>query len=95
MERQFYLLLSLKTVNGYEQYGQYILGRDAATASRLFNNLSGDGDLSAALHIDLMETTNELPVRVKSIGCTLEELTRNTKLIIREIFRLKNLEGML
>jgi hypothetical protein len=46
------------------------------------------------LHIDLMETVDGLPAKIKTIGCTLEELGTNCRLIAREIFRLKNLEEM-
>jgi hypothetical protein len=41
-----------------------------------------------------METVNELPVKIKTICCTLDELGHNCKLIARETFRLKNLEEM-
>jgi hypothetical protein len=41
-----------------------------------------------------METIDELPVLVKTISCTLEELAYNTKLITREIFRLKNIKDL-
>jgi len=41
-----------------------------------------------------VETVNELPVKIKTICCTLNELGANCKLIAREIFRLKNLEEM-
>jgi hypothetical protein len=49
---------------------------------------------SCPLHIDLMEAVDNLPVKIKSICCTLEELGFNCKLIAKEIFRLKNLEEM-
>ncbi|MBL4675381.1 MAG: hypothetical protein JKY70_04130 [Mucilaginibacter sp.] len=96
METQFYILLSLKTQQGFSDYGQFFLGDDGEAAYGLFRQLKGieqikDGCL---LHIDLMETVNELPVKIKSICCTLEELGANCKLIAREIFRLNNLEEM-
>ena len=96
METQFYILLSLKTPQGYSDYGQYFFGNDRQAAYRLFKQLKGSADLKASclLHIDLMETVNELPVRIKTICCTLDELGDNCKLIAREIFRLKNLEEM-
>jgi hypothetical protein len=94
METQFYILLSLKTPEGFETYGQYFFGNSREAAYTLFDSLKGDADLQnpSVLHIDLMETVNELPVKVKTIGCTLEELACNSKLIAREIFRLKNLK---
>lgn len=94
METQFYILLSLKTPQGFVDYGQYFFGNDREAASGLFGQLKGDKNLreTCPLHIDLMETVNELPVRIRTICCTLEELGSNCKLIAREIFRLKNLE---
>ncbi len=96
METQFYILLSLKTPQGFINYGQYFLGNDRDAANSLFSQLKGSKDLTnkAILHIDLMETVNELPVKIKSIGCTLDELAINCRLIARDIFRLKNLEEM-
>ena len=93
MKSQFYILLSLKTHGGFDTYGQYFFGDDRDAANELFNQLQGSEEFNekAMLHIDLMETVNELPVKVKMICCTLDELAYNTKLIAREIFRLKNL----
>jgi hypothetical protein len=96
METQFYILLSLKTRTAFADYGQYFFGNDRDAAYSLFAQLKGDPKLKdgCLLHIDLMETVSGLPVKIKSICCTLEELGANCKLITREIFRLKNLEEM-
>jgi hypothetical protein len=96
METQFYILLSLKTRQGFAHYGQYFFGNYRAAADELFRQLKGSSSIkdSCLLHIDLMETVNEVPVKIKTICCTLEELAFNCKLIAREIFRLKNLEEM-
>lgn len=96
MKTQFYILLSLKTPLGFVDYGQYFFGDDREAANRLFRQLKGDENMkpSYLLHIDLMETVEELPVKIKTICCTLEELGANCKLIAREIFRLKNLKEM-
>lgn len=94
METQFYILLSLKTAKGFVHYGQYFFGDDRETAYHLFDQMRGSTILTdtAKLHIDLMETVNELPVKIKTVCCTLEELGANCKLIAREVFRLKILE---
>lgn len=96
METQFYILLSLKTPQGFADYGQYFFGAEREAAEQLFEQLQGSDELKPAclLHIDLMETVNGLPERIKTKCCTLEELGLNCKLIAREIFRLKNLEEM-
>lgn len=96
MKTQFYILLSLKTPHGFVDYGQYFFGNDREAAYSLFHQLKGNENIkdTCRLHIDLMETIEDLPVRIKTICCTLEELGANCKLIAREIFRLKNLEEM-
>jgi hypothetical protein len=96
MKTEFSILLSLKTPRGFVDYGQYFFGDDRGTAYELFSQLKGYQNLkdSCLLHIDLMETVDELPVKVKTICCTLHELAYNCKLIAKEIFRLKNLEEM-
>ncbi len=94
MKKQFYLLLSLKTAKGFETYGQYFLGEDRTCAESVFTGLKGATKFNeqALLHLDLMETINELPVKVKTKCCTLEELGDNCKWIAKETFRLLNLE---
>lgn len=96
METQYYILLSLKTPQCFVDYGQYFFGNNCEAACELFRQLKGDEKIkdSCLLHIDLMETVEGLPVKIKTICCTLEELGYNCKLITREIFRLKNLEEM-
>lgn len=95
METQFYILLSLKTPEGYENYGQIFFGNDREGAYHLFGQLQGKEEIVAhrPLHIDLMETVDSLPVRIRTVCCTLDDLACNTKLIAREIFRLKNLKA--
>jgi|SRR6185312_8429512 len=97
MKTQFYILLSLKTPQGFVNYGQYFFGDDREDAYQLFGQLKGSAVIkdNCLLHIDLMETVDELPVKIKTTCCTLEELGANCKLIAREIFRLKNLEEMI
>jgi len=94
MKKQFYLLLSLKTPRGFETYGQYFLGDERLYAEAIFNGLKGTAKINdhALLHLDFMEIVDELPVKVKTKGCTLEELGNNCKWIAKETFRLLNLE---
>ena len=96
METQFYLLLSLQTTKGFTDYGQFFLGNDREAAQKLFGTLKGRDPKTADcfLHLDLLETVDGLPEKIKSICCTLDELAENTKLIAKEVFRLKNLEDL-
>ena len=96
METHYYILLSLKTPQGFINYGKYFLGDDRDVAYNLFDDLQGHKDIRdrAVLHIDLMETINELPVKIKTLCCTLDQLGENCKLIAKAIFRLKNIKEM-
>ncbi|GAB2971060.1 hypothetical protein GCM10027049_00690 [Mucilaginibacter puniceus] len=95
-QSRYAILLSLKTPTGFITYGQYYLGDDRQFADDVFNQLQGSREITphTLLHIDMMETVDELPQKIKTIGCTLDELAHNIKLIAREIFKLKNLEDM-
>jgi len=84
----------MKTPSGYDSYGQYFLGDDREAAYELFGKLNGNAELNAPLHIDLMETVNDLPVNIKTISCNLQQLSRNCQLITRTLFRLKTLEEL-
>ncbi|MBS1528751.1 MAG: hypothetical protein JSU01_00465 [Bacteroidetes bacterium] len=94
MKTQFYILLSLRTPGGFENYGHFDFGHDREAADKLFTQLEGSKELTdrCILHIDLMETVNLLPVKIKTICCTLDQFARNSKLIAREIFKQKNLK---
>lgn len=96
MKTQFYIILSLKTPQGFVDYGHYLLGNNRQAAYDLFGQLAGNEKFSDSclLHIDLMETVDELPVKIKTICCSLDELGYNAKLIARQVFRLKNLEEL-
>ena len=96
METQFYILLSLKTIRGFENYGQYFLGNNRQAALDIFEQLKGNDDITGpcVLHMDFMETVDELPVKIRTICCTLDELGGNCKVIAKEAFRLFNLEDL-
>ena len=95
METQFYILLSFKTPDGFDTYGQYFVGDERNAANSLFDRLEGSKDLAENRppHIDLMEPVDDFDFKIKSICCTLDELAANSKLIAKEIFRLKNLKS--
>ncbi|MFD2144519.1 hypothetical protein [Mucilaginibacter antarcticus] len=71
------------------------MGEDRKVANTLFDELQGNRTLADdhLLHIDLMETVDELPTKIKTISCTINQLAENTKLIARETFKQKNLKA--
>jgi hypothetical protein len=89
----FYIVLNLKTGNGFENFGKFSIGNAREFARSIFNKLKGrrDVDEKNVLHLDLIETSNGLPVNMQMISCSLEELAENCKIITREAFKLLNL----
>jgi hypothetical protein len=90
-------MLSVKTRTGYECFGEYYLGTDPGYAFEIFSGLKGNERPreQAALHFDFMEIEGDLPAKVKTISCTLDEFIANCKSIAKEVFRLNNLKELL
>ena len=90
METAFYILIYIKTVKGFESFGRFYIGDNEELAYQLFKKLNGNEELvgECILQIDLMETKNSLPVNIKVIGCTLEQLAENCKIITKEVFKM-------
>jgi hypothetical protein len=94
-ETVFYILISIRTANGFENIGKFYVGDDRSSATGLFAQLKGNPqvDEKTLLYLELMETIDELPVNLLMKTCTLRELGENCKMITREIFKLFNLSG--
>ena len=89
MNANFDILISFRTPSAFKICGQYFLGQDRNFAELVFAGLIGREDASdlALLHLDLMETNGDIPVKVKTIGCKLSELGGNCQHITRELSR--------
>jgi hypothetical protein len=96
MKTTFYIVLNMKTARGFESFGRFFIGNDRDFAGSLFSSLKGSDQVKEEdiLHLDLMETKEGLPVNMKVINCTLDELSVNCRIITKEVFRLMNLENM-
>jgi hypothetical protein len=94
MKSEFEILISFRTPDGFKACGQYFLGKDKAFAEEVFAGLAGREDIGdkCVLHLDLMETTDGLPVKVRSVSCKLSELCANCEYITRELFRVHAVE---
>jgi hypothetical protein len=95
MERNtFYVLLSIRTADGFENFGKFNLGDNRKVAAQVFRQLKGSAavDETTLLTIELMETINDLPLNLNILACTLDELAYNTRIITRETFKFHNLE---
>ena len=93
-ENVFYVLLSIRTCNGFENFGRFNLGNDREVAAEVFRQFNGSREVNdkTMLTIELMETVNDLPINLNILACTLEELAYNTRIIVRETFKLHNLK---
>ena len=90
METAFYILLYIKTPKGFESFARFYIGNRAKPARQLFDKLKGSTEEpdDCILQMDLMETKNNLPVNIKVIGCSLEEMAENCKVITKEAFKI-------
>ena len=94
METAFYILLYMKTPKGFESFSRFYIGNRKDLAFHLFDRLKGSSEEidDCILQMDLTETQNNLPVNIKMVGCTLEELAENCKIIAKEAFKIFTLE---
>lgn len=93
-ETTFYIVLCMRTVKGFETFSKFFVGNDRDFALSIFSKLRGDRNVNEKniLHVKLMETKYKLPISIKTLSCSLEELGENSKIIVREIFKHTNLE---
>ncbi len=89
MAPNFYITLNLITPDGFESYGRFLLGNDKHEANQIFKLLRGNELVSekSVLSMDLTEDYNGIPIPIKMIHCSLDELAHNTKIISREVFK--------
>ena len=96
METTFYIKFTIKTPKGFESFGQFFIGNNREAAAAIFEKLKGahDVDESTILQLDFIETKNELPVNIKVLQCTLNEMAENCKIVTKEVFKSFVLRGM-
>jgi hypothetical protein len=93
MTTQFYIVLNVKTSRGPESFGRFFIGNNRERAYEIFKQMKGiEADDKNVLYLDFMETAEGLPVNLKMITCTLNQLAENCKVITKEVFKLLNLE---
>jgi flagellar motor switch protein FliM len=92
METTFYIILNIITPNGLQSYARFYIGNDRNMAYQLFSQLKGSADINEKniLYLELMETVENLPVNIRMISCSLNELADNCRMITKEIFTWAN-----
>lgn len=95
MKTDFKILISLRTPAGFDSCAEYFLGSDRDFAESVFAGLTGRRDVNnnAVLHLDLLESMDDVPVRIKTVSCTLGELAANCQYITCELFRQRAFEA--
>jgi len=93
-ENNFFVVLSIRTAHGFESFGKFNLGNKRKPAVEIFRQLKGNPtvDEKTILTIDLVETVKGLPLNLNILGCTLEELAYNCRVMTKETFKLYNLK---
>jgi hypothetical protein len=93
METAFYIVINMRTCNGFEQIAKFSMGNDPEFASSVFDQLQGSTYVNEEnfLQFDLKETADRLPVNIRMINCTLELCAINCKIITKELFKHFNL----
>lgn len=95
MNTVYTIIVSIRTLHGMQEIGTFFLGPDVDFADSVFECLTGDVTLEddALIRIDLeAKEDGILPVRLKSISCTLNQYAENCKIITRDIFKFFTLE---
>ncbi|MFI5156046.1 MAG: hypothetical protein ACHQEM_07655 [Chitinophagales bacterium] len=97
MANDFRIRFTLKTVKGFEPMCDFYIGSNRDIALALFNELDGSDEVREVdlLQLDFIEIRNGLPVNIKIKHCTLLQMSSNCILIAREIFKYRNLVGIL
>ncbi len=96
METSFCVIINIRTVNGYKTLGRFSLGNNKEFAHQVFDNLKGEEVQSekGVLYMDMVELKDGLPLNLKILSCSLEQLAQNVKMITKEVFRFYNLKEM-
>ena len=94
METQFYIMITLKTINGLENFGKFFIGNDRERATGVFRQVKGSRNNVErnVLYMEFMETVKGLPVNLDVISCSLDQMAENCKTITKELFISRNLD---
>jgi hypothetical protein len=88
-------MLTLKTAEGMETFGKFYIGNNRERAHSIFSRLKGSNNVEDRdiLYLEFVESAAGLPVDLKIITCTLEQMAENCKYIAKEVFKMNNLAG--
>jgi len=93
METFYKISLNIKTPTGFESYINFELGSDREKADAIVEQLKGTDDITenTVIYMDFTEVEDGIPLPVKMLHCTLDDIAYNVRIITRDIFKNLNL----
>jgi hypothetical protein len=95
MDPSYSIVFSFRTEKGPESFAHFSVGSDNDKAHEIYKMLKGTTDVNEIdpLYIDFRENIEGLPVNLKMMTCTLDDLAENCKIITKELFKWRAMEG--
>lgn len=95
MKTYYTISVNMRTPCGFESHANFHVGSGKQRAYEIFGLMKGSENLTegTVLTMDISSITDGIPLPLKMLGCTIEEVNYNTKIIMREIFKTINLDG--
>lgn len=89
MERQYYIIVDMKSLDGYLEFVKFYLGQDMEFSAKLFSGLHvvDVKDKSMALRIELLSVGDGGNEVLQTNYCTLKQLKENCEMITKEVFK--------
>ena len=91
MSRCYCIQLTIRCGQDVECFAKFNLGHEQQFAVSLFRKLKGNRNVTEndLLHMEFIELSNDLPLSIDMIACTLSDIGENSKIITRELFKSK------
>ena len=89
METLFQISMHIKTPAGFATYGRFDLGTDRGQATAIVDQLRGTDDIAehSVLYMDFTAIQDGIPLPVRILHCTLDEVAYNVRIITRDVFK--------
>lgn len=94
-ETEYHLVINMYGEKGYIETGRLFIGNDEKEACELFAQLAGEKTTAdkILLRLDFIShPISGLDTVLSPISCSLDQMTENIKIIIRETFRMLNFD---
>ena len=93
MKKQYFIELGFKAPDGPETFASFYVGDNCERVGNIFSRLLGTRNIddSHVIYLSFVEMRNGLPIGLDMIGCTLNQLGENCKIITMELFKIYSL----